>query len=197
MTFASTSRRFLGAASLVSLLSLSALSAAQAVPVLSISPAAADAVVGSSVAVDVRITDVTDLYAFQFSLSFDPALLQGRAATEGSFFGAGGNTFFGGGTVDNATGRIAYVIDTLLGQSPGVSGSGSLARIVFDVVAPGTSALSFANVLFLTSAQNDISLQIENSAITAAVPEPASLLLMALGVTGWVVLRGARGRQPT
>ncbi|MEO5734585.1 MAG: cohesin domain-containing protein [Rubrivivax sp.] len=196
MTISTTAKQVLGAASLASLLSLGAMQAAQAVPVLSITASPATAVVGSPLALDVRITDIVDLYAFQFSLAFNPAVLQAMPATEGPFLSAGGGTFFGGGTVDNTAGKVSFVIDSLIGPVAGVNGSGSLARILFNVTAAGTSPLTFANVLFLNSAQNDITVQINNRSITAVVPEPAALLLMALGVAALVGLGSLRKREP-
>lgn len=150
-------------------------------PVLSVS--ASPAVVGSPVTLSVLIADITDLYAFQYSLAFDPSLLQVTGVTEGSFLSAGGSTFFGGGTIDNTAGTISFMFDALVGQTPGVSGSGTLATISFAAIGGGTSALNFSDVGFYNSALTAINVQATNGSLqVSAIPEPAPLAMLALGL---------------
>jgi hypothetical protein len=146
------------------------------------------ALVGAPLNVAVSIDGIADLYAWQFSLLFDPAVLQVSSVSAGSFLSAAGPTFFVPGSIDNTLGRIGFVIETIQGASPGVSGSGTLAQVSFDVVGAGTSALNFSNVVFLDSALQDISVLVQAGTVTA-VPEPASMLLMALGVAGLLAAR--------
>jgi hypothetical protein len=44
--------------------------------------------------VDVNISGVTDLYDFQFDLSFNPAVIQATSVLEGKFLLSGGGTTF-------------------------------------------------------------------------------------------------------
>jgi hypothetical protein len=131
----------------------------------------------------VLVSGITDLFAFQYSLSFNPALLQATDVTEGSFLTPGGSTFFGGGTIDNTAGIIAFTFDTLVGAVPGVSGSGTLASISFNAVGAGTSTLSFTDVAFYNSALAPIAVLAPQSLLpVSAVPEPAPLAMLALGL---------------
>src|SRR5580693_6858462 len=50
--------------------------------------------VGDTFEVEVDVTGITDLYAFQFDLTFDPTLLSAVSVTEGAFLPSGGTTFF-------------------------------------------------------------------------------------------------------
>src|SRR5579872_4655605 len=102
--------------------------------ILSIQPASTSTSPGSTFAVSVDISNVTDLYAFQFDIGFNPATLAGVSVTEGSFLPGGGSTFFIPGFIDNTGGTIAFSADTLIGPIPGVSGSGTLATIDFTAV---------------------------------------------------------------
>ena len=152
-------------------------------PAVTFSASPSPAVVGSPVTLNVQVSDIVDLYAFQFSVSFAPALLQATAVTEGGFLSTGGGTFFGAGTIDNVAGTISFTFDSLLGALPGVSGSGTLATISFNAIGAGTSPLSFSDALFYNSALAAINVQPTNgSLLVSAIPEPAPLAMLALGL---------------
>jgi Cohesin domain len=158
--------------------------AAQTVSVNATGPA----VPGSSVTLQVLINGIVDLYAFQFSLSFNPAVLQATGVTEGAFLPAGGGTTFDDGTIDNALGKVSLVFDSLSGFVPGVSGNGVLASMNFNVIAAGTSPLTFSDLLFLNSQLADITVTGQNGSVVA-VPEPQAVLLMAVGVAALLAHR--------
>ena len=163
---------------------------------LSVSAAPNPAVVGAPLSLTVLISGITDLFAHQFSLSFNPAVVQATTVTEGAFLGAGGGTTFSAGTVNNSLGRITLVADSLSGFVPGVSGTGVLAKIGFSVTGVGSSTFSFSDVVFLDSALADITVQ--STALTLltvqAVPEPAALALFCLGLAGLVGVAQRRAR---
>ena len=175
---------------------------AMAVPVISIVATPDPAVVGMPVDIDVQVMGAVDLYAWQFSLSFNPGVMQATAVTEGPFLATGGATFFDGGTIDNVLGTISFSFDTLLGPGPGVNGNGVLEHINFNVTHNGSSALNFSDVLLLDSALIDSGAQWQNlTLVSTVVPEPGvmPLLLTAL-VAGFLTLRerrAARSCQPT
>lgn len=159
-------------------------------PMLSVSASPSPGVVGSNVTVSVQVTDIVDLYGFQYSLAFNPSILQASSVSEGSFLSGGGSTFFGGGTTDNIGGSISLTFNSLLGAVPGVSGSGTVAQVVFNVVAAGSTTLGLSDVLFLDSALAQITLPAQGgSLITTAVPEPSAALMLGLGLAGVAMLR--------
>lgn len=165
-----------------------------AVPVLSITATPDPAVKGSPVVLSVLISGIADLYAFQYTLSFNAAVLQATGVTEGSFLSSRGNTYFDGGSIDNTAGKVSLSFDSLIGPGAGASGNGMLARIAFNVINTGTSTLAFSDVLFLDSALNTITVQAD-SRVLVAVPEPAALALFCLGLAGLSALR-LNGRRP-
>ncbi len=73
------------------------------------------------------MTDVSDLYAFQFDLAFDPTILELQSISEGTFLPGAGSTNFFPGTIDNTGGTATATADSLVGAIPGASGSGTLA----------------------------------------------------------------------
>ena len=172
------------------LLGAASLHAAVAAPVLSATATPVPAILGATVGLDVSITDITDLYGYQFTLLFDPALLQASVGTEGVFLATGGSTYFGAGTNDNVAGSISGVFDTLIGSVPGVSGSGVLAHFDFSVIGVGRNLFSFSDVQFLNSAFADLAPQAASVALqTVSVPEPSVYYLLGIGLAGLTVLR--------
>lgn len=162
--------------------------AAQAETVVSIDASPNPAIVGSTVDLSVLIDGASDLYAYQFSLSFDPAVLRATAVTEGAFLGTGGATYGGYDVIDNGTGKVSFVFNTLLGPTAGVSGSGALAHIRFDVIGYGTTPLAFGDGIFLDSNLADVAVTY-TAAPLAAVPEPGTWLMLGVGLAGLATLR--------
>ncbi len=169
-------------------LGFASMQAAIAGPVLSLGATPSPAIIGTTLDLAVSITDIADLYVYQFTLSFDPALLQAMDGTEGAFLATGGSTFFDGGMIDNDLGTISFVFDSLLGDVPGVSGSGMLAHFNFNVIGAGASVLGLSDVLFLDSNLRDVALQVDGMTLQT-VPEPSVLWLFGLGLAGVALLR--------
>lgn len=172
------------------LLGAGSIQAAVAGPVLSMTATPNPAIVGSTVDVAVSIADIVGLYGYQFTLSFNPALLQATGNSEGAFLATGGSTYYDGGMVDNALGTISFAFNTLEGAVPGVSGSGSLAHYSFNVIDAGASLLSFSDVYFIDRDFNDLAPQANSLTVeAAAVPEPAAYFLLGIGLVGLMATR--------
>ncbi len=160
--------------------------AAVAAPVLSFQPSGQSVPLQLTFSLDVLVTNVTDLFAFQFDVGFDPSLLRAGTITEGSFLSQGGATAFIAGAIDNASGTISATADTLAGAVPGVSGSGVLATIGFTSIGVGTSPLILSGATLLDSSLLDISFTTQPGAVTVgtqiAIPEARSVSLLAVGL---------------
>ena len=151
------------------------------------------ATAGGPIMVDVLASDVFDLYAFQVDLLWDPAVLSAQAVTEGDFLPLSGPTFFDGGTIDNGSGTVSLIFDTLSGAVPGASGTGVLAHLSFTALAAGTSTLQFANLIALDSTLNDAGIGTASATVTVGAPatdapEPATWALVGICLC-WAVLR--------
>jgi len=163
--------------------SVLAMGTAQAVPVVSLNVSPNPAAIGNTVLVNVVISGAVDLYAYQFSLLFNPAVLQATTSTEGSFLPTAGTTFFVAGTVDNTLGAVNFTVGTLLGMQPGATGNGTLATLRFNAAALGTSTLGFRDVLLLDSDLGDITPQLQ-AGVVSVVPEASTWLMFGLGLAG-------------
>jgi hypothetical protein len=75
------------------------------------------------------------------TLTFDPRFLRVRTVQEGSFLRSGGANVAFTQQVNN--GRIDITISRGA-DATGVSGTGLLAAVLFDAVAPGTSTLTLS-----------------------------------------------------
>jgi general secretion pathway protein D len=156
--------------------------------VLSVSPAYTNVTAGQTFSVDVQIFGVTDLYAFQFDLGFDPTVLSVTSVTEGAFLQGGGPTLWIDPTIDNVAGTVTYVADALNGAVTGVGGYGILATISFAALTAGSSNISLYNGILLDSQLFDTAIdQISNGRVVVTqVPEPSALVLLVAGLGAMV-----------
>lgn len=153
---------------------------ADPVPALTIEPSLATIQTGDTLTLGVMVRDVTDLFAFQFDIGFDPGVLTATAITEGSFLSSAGFTFFVPGLIDNSTGTISFTANTILGPGPGVSGSGTLAWMDFTAIGAGASSVTLSNVLLLDANLSPIDFTTAIGTVAvAAVPEPTGAFVLA------------------
>jgi general secretion pathway protein D len=91
--------------------------------------------------VPLTVVNAARLSMVTLTLTFDPALLRVRSVQEGSFMRTGGVTATF--TQQVSPGRVDVTI-TRSADATGASGTGLLAGIVFDAIAPGTATLTLS-----------------------------------------------------
>lgn len=155
-----------------------------------VSPPSPDATVGQTFGVLIDITDIPDVYAFQFTLNFDPTLLALDSITEGPLFADTNNSFPLSG---DAPGTVSFY-DTLL-SPPGVNGPGNLAVVNFTAISAGTSPLDLSNVLLSDSNLDTISVTPVSGRADVVTAEPASIGLLALGLGLMIFGKWRRSKQ--
>lgn len=115
---------------------------------------------GFTFSFNISVTDVTDLYAWQFKLKWQLGLLLADAEniTEGSFLEQGGTTAF----AKKAFPSHIDVGCSLLGATSGVDGSGTLATITLKVLNSGNTTLELFFTTLLNSDLEEISHSSQN-----------------------------------
>jgi general secretion pathway protein D len=110
-----------------------------------IKPGETSAQLGQDLRFDLAISNIKELYSAILTLSYDPTVVEFKAASEGPFLKKDGQqTSFlfsnniKGGTVD--------IYMTRIGDVGGVEGSGSLGTIVFQGKAGGTGEIKFKSI---------------------------------------------------
>ncbi len=133
------------------------------VTLISVNPASVQDVQGSNFTVNIDALNVTDLYAFDVKLRYDPSLLQVLDIVEGPFLAGGGNTSVFKNETDNIHGSLWFVV-TLLSTPQGVSGDGILFSVHFLMSSQnsGGSSLTLQDVLLSDPDGNLISCRTAN-----------------------------------
>jgi hypothetical protein len=116
---------------------------------VAVSPTSITASVGQEFSIDINISNVSDLYGWEFKLGWNESLLDLVSVAEGPFLQSGGNTFFT--YFLNTTEEHIVVDDTLEGPISGVNGSGTLATVTFNTIGVGKCPLNLYNVTLLDS----------------------------------------------
>jgi hypothetical protein len=150
---------------------------------------------GSNFLVNVNISGAANVYAFQFDLGFNPALVQAIGVSEGGFLSSGGaTTFFLPGTIDNSLGSFYFNADSLIGNISGKNGTGLLLQFDFKAIAAGISPLTLSNI-FLVNPNFDLltASSVDGSVtVTPAISTPESSVLVFLAAASMFFLLSRR-----
>lgn len=110
---------------------------------------------GDIFSINITVSDVTDLFAWQFRLFYQSAVLNGTDIAEGPFLAQGGVTpfFIITNFTDNynATHGFMWVSSTRKADEGGVNGTGTLATISFKTVGGGNSILHLFDTKLIDS----------------------------------------------
>ena len=142
---------------------------------------------GDTFTLDIGAEDVFDLAGWQFDIAFDPAILEALNVIEGDFLKTGGSTtFFQGGSIDNAAGKITGLNAARL-AAQGATGTGSLLQVNFKAKSGGETKLTLQNFEFgATTGENipagphEITLTVEGRLATGDVNRDGRVSILDL-----------------
>jgi len=133
-----------------------------------VAPSAMTVTVGQTFSVNIEISDVIDLYGWEFKLKWNPTFLDVLNVTEGGFLKSGGDTFFW--PIMNNTEGCILADCTLIGNITGVNGSGTLAIVKFEVESAGESILDLYDTKLVTSLEQPITHTSNDGYVTTSKP---------------------------
>jgi hypothetical protein len=116
--------------------------------------------IGEILSINITVSDVIDLYAWEFKLFYRNDILDATDMVEGPFLlthvDPSASTMFGSApdTTEtyNATHGLVHLYNTFVEVEEGVSGSGTLATVTFEVKGEGDCPLSFGETKLVDSA---------------------------------------------
>lgn len=100
---------------------------------------------GGPYTVPISVTAASRITVTSVSLTYNPAVLRVRNVQDGTFMRQGGINAQFSHKADPGSGRVDITI-TRSGDATGASGTGLLAAVLFDAIAPGGSTLSVSGV---------------------------------------------------
>jgi general secretion pathway protein D len=122
-------------------------------------------VAGGPYTMPVSINNASRISVLTLTITYNPAVLRVRTVQDGTFMRQGGITAAFTPRIDAATGRVDIAFSRA-GDQTGASGSGLLAGVLFDAIAPGGSVL---NVSGVASTPEGTPVQLAFSPITITV----------------------------
>lgn len=171
---------------------LIAVASASSSATLQLAPSFHSVMIGEFIHINVNVSSITDLYAYQFDLAYSPTRLRAVSISEGSFLSTASPTVFVPGTINDTNGLIEFTANSLQGLVSGASGSGTLASMVFEAIEIGGTQMRVTNGIFIDSDLSLIELSDAYGIVNVRSPEPAYGVL--LGLAGSAILVVGRRR---
>ena len=139
-------------------------------PVTSVSVSPLSRTVSTATAsVDIAVADVIDLGSYEFTLTWDSAVLSFTNVSNGTLLGSTGRTVNCLAPPTTTATSVTFNCSTT-GASPGPDGTGILATVEFATVADGTSPLVLSSVALTDTSAESIALTTTNDSLTFVSP---------------------------
>jgi hypothetical protein len=132
---------------------------------LYVNPSSVNKAVGTTFTVDVKVEDVANLFAWEFSMKFNQSILECLSVVEGPFLKQYGTRCVGvivdKTYIDNRLGTILSGC-SLSKPDVKVDGSGTFATITFRVKGVGKSTLDLHDTMLIDTNVEDISHEVND-----------------------------------
>ncbi|MEK6945597.1 MAG: MopE-related protein [Nanoarchaeota archaeon] len=132
---------------------------------LSFSPSSQQVGNGTNFGVNVSVSNVTDLYSFQFDLTYNSSVLQYIGISSGPFLNSDGASIFQVPPNSSSPGVLRNYAATRIGVTNGVSGNGVIAQLIFRGLNFGNSNFVLSNDSLYDSNSTNPQLIVHNTLI--------------------------------
>ena len=147
---------------------------------LTFNPLASSVAVGNDIVIKIDLNAVTNLYGYQFQVTYDATKVSATGAFVNDFFDTTGQFKPGGWDASCAVGTCKFAV-TRQGAASGVDGSGTIAQITFTGIAAGDVPLTFSSDILTDKDANQITHSVTTSFLT---------VLKSVVVSGKVNMQG-------
>jgi hypothetical protein len=154
-------------------------------PTIYVSPSSQQVPVGDTFTAEIRVAEAADLGGFEFTLSFDPAVVSVEDVRVGGFISSTNRSVAEyGPLVDNTAGTASQIAFSFSKPAlAGASGSGLLATVTLHALAEGTSTLTLTRAqLATTLAQSQAGLIRTDGSVTVVSAAAGRTISLS---TGW------------
>lgn len=161
---------------------------------VSMSVPVGDVFLGDSLTVTVAAENVSDLFSYGTTVTYDPAVLEFSSASVGAFLSAGGvvSTSFQYGLENDLVGRLLIAEARTIDPKVGVSGSGSLYSMTFNVIGGEglTTMIGFDGDSFVADIAGEFGADFNGMSLDIAVAttDPASGLVAGQGTERYSIV---------
>ncbi|MSV30441.1 MAG: hypothetical protein EXQ52_17110 [Bryobacterales bacterium] len=128
-------------------------------------PSSSEGLQGGAVTVSLRVENAKDLFAGNVKLRFDPKILRVNDIAAGGLLSSDGQQVVPTKNIQNDTGEAALALNRLPGGQ-GISGSGNLATITFQLIGKGSSTVSVSQLTLHNSDTDTIRVSLPEMTIT-------------------------------
>jgi hypothetical protein len=152
-------------------------------PAVLVHPATTDAILGGDYTVYINITNVVDMYAWEFQLNYDPALLD---LTSAAIVPGGLNeptqTFYD--LTDEIAGHLWWAVSTKYPTLTGISYfEHAIFQMTFHTIGVGTSNIELYGIYLANSDGAEMTHTVTNGSVTVSAPDltVSSIAVLNLG----------------
>jgi hypothetical protein len=122
--------------------------------------------VGASLTANIVISDVSNLGSFEFTFTYDPALVSVTEVTLGDFPESSGRDFTTMPTEISPTlGTVTFGAYSMGSSPAGATGTGVLAQVQLELLAPGQTILGFDNLQVATVPGENVPVSTQDTAL--------------------------------
>lgn len=134
--------------------------------------------------ISIKISNVTNLGAYQFTLKFDPNLVTIKNGQDAGWLSSTGLSIIPLSQIDNTAGTAIFAAYSMTnGSQSGPSGTGNLVNIVFSPLKSGTTQLELTGLTLLNPNGSSITTTTTNGAIMILATTPTLTVTPTLTLT--------------